>query len=101
MDPALQKVHARFPCAVVSDDHEVENSYAGLIPDKEFLVKGFKERRAAAYRAYYEHMPLRASVQPHDASGDNHNNWVLDVKRDPNRETSAALRSLPMAMERS
>lgn len=67
MDPALQKVHARFPWAVVSDDHEVSNNYAGLIAEKESLAKGFEQRRAAAYRAYYEHMPLRAAVQPHDA----------------------------------
>lgn len=67
MDPVLQRSHAQFPWAVVSDDHEVSNNYAGLIPEKKSQEQGFVERRAAAYKAYYEHMPLRASVQPHDA----------------------------------
>ena len=34
MDPVLQRSHAQFPWAVVSDDHEVSNDYAGLIPEK-------------------------------------------------------------------
>jgi len=67
MDPVLQKAHAQFPWAVVSDDHEVANNYAGLIPEKESQVPGFVQRRTAAYRAYYEHMPLRKTVQPRDA----------------------------------
>jgi alkaline phosphatase D len=67
MDPALKQVHAQFPWAVVPDDHEVSNNYAGLIPAKPKEVAGFVERRAAAYRAYYEHMPLRASARPHNA----------------------------------
>jgi alkaline phosphatase D len=65
MDPALKQVHAQFPWAVVPDDHEVANNYAGFIPEKQSQVQGFVERRAAAYRAYYEHMPLRASARPH------------------------------------
>jgi len=32
-DPDLQKVHQRFPWAVVFDDHEVSDNYASLIPD--------------------------------------------------------------------
>ncbi|HTF72470.1 MAG TPA: alkaline phosphatase D family protein [Edaphobacter sp.] len=67
MDPSLKRLHAQFPFAAVSDDHEVANNYAGLIPEKESQLPGFKERRAAAYRAYYEHMPFRMAVQPHDA----------------------------------
>jgi alkaline phosphatase D len=67
MDPSLKRLHAQFPFAAVSDDHEVANNYAGFIPEKESQLPGFKERRAAAYRAYYEHMPFRMAVQPHDA----------------------------------
>lgn len=67
MDPSLKRLHAQFPFAAVSDDHEVANNYAGMIPEKASQVPGFKERRAAAYRAYYEHMPFRIAVQPHDA----------------------------------
>jgi alkaline phosphatase D len=67
MDPSLKKLHAQFPLAAVSDDHEVSNNYAGLIPEKPLQLPGFEKRRAAAYRAYYEHMPFRVSVRPHDA----------------------------------
>lgn len=67
MDPSLKRLHAQFPVAAVSDDHEVANNYAGMIPEKTSQVAGFKARRAAAYRAYYEHMPFRMAVQPQDA----------------------------------
>jgi alkaline phosphatase D len=54
------------PWIVTWDDHEVSNNYANAIheaPEKnspaDFLV-----RRAAAYQAYFEHMPLRRSALP-------------------------------------
>lgn len=62
MDPSLKCLHAQFPFAAVSDDHEVANNYAGLVPEKASQVPGFQQRRAAAYRAYYEHMPFRMTV---------------------------------------
>jgi alkaline phosphatase D len=46
------------------DDHEVANNYAALMPEKEKDIPGFEKRRAGAYQAYYEHMPLRASAMP-------------------------------------
>ena len=49
---------------MVPDDHEVENNYAGLIPQHERELATFPERRTAAYRAYYEHMPLRSVAAP-------------------------------------
>ncbi len=61
-DPDLQRCHAAFPWLVTWDDHEVDNDYANDRPedlDPDFLV-----RRAAAYRAYWEHMPLRRSALP-------------------------------------
>ncbi len=59
----LQRMHAACPWLVTWDDHEVQNDYAGTHigqggPD----VVDFAARRAAAYQAFYEHMPLRASV---------------------------------------
>ena len=42
------------------DDHEVENDYAG--ERSEELDPAFPARRAAAYKAFYEHMPMRRSV---------------------------------------
>lgn len=64
-DPLLQAVHAQVPWIVVWDDHEVENNYANDIAEDagvdpvDFLV-----RRANAYQAYYEHMPLRRRSLP-------------------------------------
>lgn len=61
-DPDLQLCHQRFPWIVTWDDHEVDNDYANDRSedgDHEFL-----KRRAAAYQAFYEHMPLRAVCQP-------------------------------------
>ena len=62
-DADLQAMHAACPWLVTWDDHEVQNDYAGVHPgDSGAPVANFLERRAAAYQAYYEHMPLRAIV---------------------------------------
>jgi alkaline phosphatase D len=42
---------------VTWDDHEVANDYAALRDER--LSPVFARRRAAAYQAFYEHMPLR------------------------------------------
>ena len=57
-DPDLQAAHARFPWIVTWDDHEVENDYAGLVPEPG-PAQDFRARRAAAYRAWWEHQPVR------------------------------------------
>ena len=57
-DPNLQAAHAAFPWLVTLDDHEVENNFAGDVSEDNAPQKGFRARRAAAYRAYWEHMPL-------------------------------------------
>jgi alkaline phosphatase D len=44
---------------MIWDDHEVENNYAGLVPQAEADVRGFAERRFAAYQAWWEHQPVR------------------------------------------
>ena len=62
LDPDLQAAHAKFPFAVIWDDHEVANDYSGLSPEGGAPSPEFTARRAAAYQAYYEHMPIRASV---------------------------------------
>ena len=61
-DSDLQRSHAAAPWIVTWDDHEVDNDYANdqsQEPDPDFLT-----RRAAAYRAYYEHMPLARRSLP-------------------------------------
>ncbi|MFI0373013.1 alkaline phosphatase D family protein [Actinomadura sp. 1N219] len=67
-DPALQAAHASAPWATAPDDHEVENNWGGdhsqpdTEPDQDPAV--FRQRRAAAYRAYYENLPFRRSSRP-------------------------------------
>ena len=63
-DPDLQAAHAAFPWIVTWDDHEVDNNYAGDISEQRDPTEAFLLRRAAAYQAYYEHMPLRRSSIP-------------------------------------
>jgi alkaline phosphatase D len=60
-DPDLQATHAAFPWIVTWDDHEVDNNWAGLVPEDpdNQSPQQFYERRQAAFQAYYEHMPLR------------------------------------------
>ncbi|MBI4988777.1 MAG: alkaline phosphatase D family protein [Rhodocyclales bacterium] len=61
-DADLQRSHAAFPWLVTWDDHEVDNDYAN--DRSEDLDPDFLVRRAAAYRAYWEHMPLRRGALP-------------------------------------
>ncbi|MFM9914680.1 MAG: alkaline phosphatase D family protein [Rhizobacter sp.] len=61
-DPLLQAAHASAPWLMVWDDHEVENDYAGL--QGPHLQPDFATQRAAAYQAYWEHMPFPNSARP-------------------------------------
>jgi alkaline phosphatase D len=65
-DPALQAAHAMAPWIVTWDDHEVSNNYANDVSEKpdKYPPAEFLRRRAAAYQAYFEHMPLRRSSLP-------------------------------------
>ena len=64
-DAALQATHARFPWLVTWDDHEFDNNCAGSISEERDVDPAdFLRRRARAYQAYYEHMPLRAPATP-------------------------------------
>ena len=68
-DPLLQRAHACAPWMVMCGDHEVDNDY-GADQSEQFGTEfpdgaaGFLRRRAAAYQAYYEHMPLRRRTMP-------------------------------------
>ncbi|MFD7407675.1 alkaline phosphatase D family protein [Streptomyces sp. NPDC059866] len=57
--PDLREVHARFPFFLTWDDHEVQNNYAADVPGGAGDGRPFLERRANAYQAYYEHLPMR------------------------------------------
>ena len=64
MDPDLQAAHAAFPWIITPDDHEVDNNYANAISEHDDPREAFLQRRAAAYQAYYEHMPFRRRSVP-------------------------------------
>jgi alkaline phosphatase D len=61
-DPDLQAAHAAAPWVSVFDDHEVQNNWAGAHP--ETPQADFLARRAAAFRAWYENMPVRLAQRP-------------------------------------
>ena len=63
-DPDLQASHAACPWIVTWDDHEVDNDYADDRPEDGMPRERFLLRRAAAYRAFYEHMPLPERMKP-------------------------------------
>jgi alkaline phosphatase D len=64
-DPDLRAAHEVAPWVMTLDDHEVVNDWADDLSDDGASRSAFLERRAAAFRAYYEHMPLRRVSVPH------------------------------------
>jgi alkaline phosphatase D len=46
------------------DDHEVDNNWAGDISAEQTPPELFLLRRAAAFQAWYEHMPVRRALLP-------------------------------------
>lgn len=71
-DPDLAAAHAAHPFIVSYDDHEVENNWVSLISQRDggarFPVatpsEVFALRAAAAFQAWYEHMPVRPATRP-------------------------------------
>ena len=65
-DRSLQKAHAAHPWLVTWDDHEFWNNYADDDTDQNPPATAAEVllRRAAAYRAYWEHMPLARARKP-------------------------------------
>ena len=62
LDPDLQSLHAKAPALVTWDDHEVQDDYADKWSKFFDDPEQFLNRRAAAYRAFYEHMPVRPII---------------------------------------
>ncbi|MEU4575072.1 alkaline phosphatase D family protein [Nonomuraea sp. NPDC023979] len=65
-DPELRMAHAIAPWVVVWDDHDIENGWAGDVPEQP--DPPFLKRRAEAFQAYYENMPLRRAQRPDGSS---------------------------------
>ena len=61
-DGHLQAAHRACPWFVIWDDHEVENNYAGFVPQDPADEAAFADRRFAAYQAWWEHQPVRIEV---------------------------------------
>jgi alkaline phosphatase D len=61
----LRQAHAAHPWIVMWDDHEVEDNYAGWQPGgiglalDDNAAATFRDRRTAAYQAWWENMPVR------------------------------------------
>jgi alkaline phosphatase D len=64
LDKDLQAGHAHTSWLFTWDDHEVANDYAADQGENYEPVAEFLQRRAAAYKAYYEHLPLRIAAKP-------------------------------------
>jgi alkaline phosphatase D len=54
-----------FPWIITWDDHEVDNNYANNIAEDDQSPADFLQRRAAAYQAHYEWLPLPKTCIPH------------------------------------
>ncbi|PRY57956.1 alkaline phosphatase D family protein [Glycomyces artemisiae] len=66
-DADLQAAHLVAPWLVIWDDHETENNWADEVPEAGSDTPdhdAFLARRAAAFQAYWENMPLRRSSVP-------------------------------------
>ena len=65
-DEDLKAAHASAPWLITRDDHEVDNDWADEVPQdpEKQPTEEFLERRAAAFKVYYEHMPFRPPQRP-------------------------------------
>ncbi len=67
VDPDLQAAHHAHPFVCTWDDHEVADNYLGdTVPEGEVPVDLLPERRAAAYRAWWENLPTRLPAPDSD-----------------------------------
>lgn len=70
LDADLQAAHAAAAWVLTADDHEVENNWAADVaePDDDGYPDddpaAFRRRKAGAFQAYYEHLPLRLPQKP-------------------------------------
>ena len=65
-DPHLQAAHAAAPWIITFDDHEVANNYAGDVGQGDVDQPRSRDRRLAAYQAFYEHQPIRVHADRAD-----------------------------------
>ena len=63
-DPDLQRAQAAHAFFMTFDDHEVRDNWAGDSDTDGTPPEIFRTRRAAAFQAWYEHMPVRRASFP-------------------------------------
>jgi alkaline phosphatase D len=63
LDPDLQAAQASTPFVLSFDDHEVRDNWAGAKVGNLSHAQAMA-RRAAAFQAWYEHLPLRRAQRP-------------------------------------
>ena len=63
-DKDLQAAHGAHPWILTWDDHEVTDDYSNDIGPDDPDPRRFLAQRAAAYQAYWEHMPLSNAQRP-------------------------------------
>lgn len=102
LDEDLRSAHARFPFVLTWDDHEVANNYMGDVLVDDPSAEAGQARKAAAYQAWWEHLPVRVGppdgaelvVYQHLDVGDLARIYVLDQRQDsdvpPCRSTDTA-----------
>lgn len=76
LDPDLRAAHAAHPWVLTWDDHEVENDYANDLSPSRMGSAAFLQRRAAAYKAYFEHMPVSPAMAPAGPAMRIHDHYV-------------------------
>lgn len=90
LDADLRAAHAAHPWVLTWDDHELENDYAGEASPSGLDAAAFLRRRAAAYQAYFEHLPVSPAMAPRGAAMRIHDHyrwgrlaelWTLDVRQ--------------------
>jgi alkaline phosphatase D len=90
LDPDLQAAHQATPFVMSFDDHEVDNDWAGDTTEEDVPAEIFLLRRASAFQAWYEHMPVRHAQMPRGpqiqmyrrfAAGNLLNVHVLDTRQ--------------------
>ena len=90
LDADLRAAHAAHPWVVTWDDHEVENDYADDHGSGDQTPQQFLQRRAAAYKAWFEHMPVAPTMAPRGAVARIHDRfawgtladlWTLDNRQ--------------------
>lgn len=90
LDADLRAAHAAHPWLLTWDDHEVENDYANDQSPSGMPAAEFLARRTAAYKAYFEHMPVAPDLAPQGAAMRIHERftwgrlaelWTLDSRQ--------------------